>query len=84
MSKNFKFVELPNNKARNTIETIIDSLFFCDITLNFITGYIDEMNRLIMNQKKIAARYLKSWFCIDVIATVPFELIANMMNIDAG
>ena len=37
-----------------------------------------------MSQKKIAMKYGKSWFSIDVVATLPFELIAKVLNINAG
>ena len=74
-------------------ELIVDIMFFVDICMNFITGYIDKNNRLIMDPKSIALRYTsyfnliilkRSWFVVDVIATLPFELITNIFNNEAG
>ena len=66
------------------IDYIVDSLFACDILLNFRTGYFDERNTLVMDTKKITNRYMSGWFFIDVVATFPFELLALMFGIDAG
>jgi hypothetical protein len=36
-------------QTRNTFESLIDFIFAIDIALNFFTGYIDDMNILVMN-----------------------------------
>mmetsp|Transcript_65618 Transcript_65618/g.77128 ORF Transcript_65618/g.77128 Transcript_65618/m.77128 type:complete len:601 (-) Transcript_65618:70-1872(-) len=57
----------------------IDLWFVIDILLNFITQYksTDEHGNVVMLQDpmSVAARYLTSWFFIDVISLVPWELI---------
>ena len=50
------------------IETIVDGVFLIDIILSFLTAYYDEDNILIVDRRKIAKRYLKTWFIIDLIA----------------
>jgi hypothetical protein len=32
----------------------------------------------VKNHKKIAVRYLRSWFILDVVSTFPYEMIANL------
>jgi hypothetical protein len=66
------------------LESFIDIFFFCDIILNFFTGYIDENNKLIMNQKQIIKHYLSLWFWVDLLATLPFETILTLSGKDAG
>ena len=65
-------------------EYFVDSLFALDIIFNFRTGYLDSRNKLIMEPRPIAARYLRGWFIIDVLATFPFEIFAVIAGIDAG
>ena len=55
-------------------ETLVDIIFAIDIVLNFFTAY--EKNKTIeVRHKKIASRYFRGWFLIDVFATIPFQLI---------
>ena len=75
---------LESSVWRSTFETVVDILFAIDICLNLVTGYINEVNKLVMDSKLIAKRYIKSWFFIDIFATLPFEVIASVFNIDAG
>eukprot|EP00444_Apocalathium_aciculiferum_P033064 CAMPEP_0183478936 /NCGR_PEP_ID=MMETSP0370-20130417/170784_1 /TAXON_ID=268820 /ORGANISM="Peridinium aciculiferum, Strain PAER-2" /LENGTH=229 /DNA_ID=CAMNT_0025671917 /DNA_START=34 /DNA_END=720 /DNA_ORIENTATION=+ len=54
---------------------IVSTLFWCaDMCLNFTTGYIDK-DRLVMNRGLSVRRYLHFWFWIDLVATIPFDLI---------
>ena len=55
----------------------IDFFFFIDILVNFNSAYIDESYEVIDNRKKIAHSYLVSWFIIDFLSIVPFELIVT-------
>ena len=50
------------------METIIDSLFFIDLFVNFLTAYYEEDHKLIVQGSKIAKKYLKGWFLIDIVA----------------
>lgn len=55
-------------------ELIIDSFFTVDILLNFNTGFYRN-GILIMSRRMIILEYLKSWFVIDLISTIPYSLI---------
>ena len=57
------------------IDSIVDFFFFCDLVLNFFFAYYDEDEELIFDRIKIAKRYLKTWFIIDLIAIIPFNFI---------
>ena len=56
---------------------IIDLLFTADLILNFFFAYYDKNGELVYNRKKIAYRYLLSWFIIDFIAIIPFDIFFN-------
>lgn len=62
--------------ALNVINRLIDVAFAIDIILNFISGYY-EKDRLETSFGRIAAHYLRGWFLLDVVTTVPFDLILN-------
>ena len=42
--------------------------------INFITGYY-EKSVLVLDCKKISLNYLKTWFIIDFISSIPFSLL---------
>ncbi|KAL7551021.1 hypothetical protein ACHAWF_014220 [Thalassiosira exigua] len=57
-------------------ESVIDLLFAMDIALNFLTAYNDsETGILISHPKLIALRYIKGFFFVDLISTIPFGYI---------
>lgn len=49
-------------------------MFFIDIILNFFSAYYEKFV-LIDKRTKIACKYLKSWFLIDLVCIIPFNLI---------
>lgn len=55
-------------------DIIITLIFVVDIYVNFNLVY-QEKRHLITDRKLIRNRYLKGWFGIDLIATIPFALI---------
>jgi len=52
----------------------ITIFFTVDIVLNFQTGFI-QGDRTIMHRRAIAKNYFAFWFWVDLVATVPFDLI---------
>ena len=54
---------------------IVDSMFILDIIITFNSAYIDEADQLVTERKKIAVKYLKSWFFVDLISSFPFEIL---------
>ena len=57
------------------IDYLVDVVFIADIVLTFRTTFFDQENELVLDKKIIARNYMKFWFPIDVVATVPFELL---------
>ena len=55
-------------------DRLVDAIFIIDIFLNFITGYA-EGSVVVLDPKKIALAYLKSFFFIDVVSGFPLDLI---------
>lgn len=64
-------------------DTFFDLIFITDIVLNFLTAYEDENGELVTEKKKIFKTYIKSWFIIDLISSIPITLISRFLN-DSG
>jgi len=47
-------------------------IFLCDMLINFNTGLIREDN-YIYSRREIAKDYLKGWFWLDMITSIPFD-----------
>jgi len=52
-----------------------DFIFIVDIGLQFFFVEEDVNGEIIVDIKKLAVSYLKSWFAIDMIASIPVSLI---------
>ncbi|KAM9570478.1 potassium/sodium hyperpolarization-activated cyclic nucleotide-gated channel 1-like [Salvelinus alpinus] len=55
---------------------ISDTLFLIDLVLNFRTGIVKEDNtEIILDPQTIKIKYLKSWFVVDFISSIPVDYI---------
>ena len=46
--------------------------------MNFISGYdIPELGLVEVNWRKIATKYLKSWFILDIVTVFPFQILED-------
>ncbi|KAI8916565.1 hypothetical protein DFJ77DRAFT_483323 [Powellomyces hirtus] len=62
------------------INRVVDLIFFFDMGVQIRTPYRDEQTgRLVRDGKSILMRYLKSWFLIDLLSVIPFEML-NMFS----
>jgi len=63
------------NGAWTIYDIIIELSFIADIIVSFFTAY--EMSDSVLNTDKnhISARYLKSWFVLDVISGLPVSML---------
>lgn len=53
----------------------IDVFFAIDIIINFNTALVDDDFKVIDSRWEIATTYLRSWFLVDLVSIIPFELI---------
>eukprot|EP00638_Chattonella_subsalsa_P017852 CAMPEP_0117892812 /NCGR_PEP_ID=MMETSP0950-20121206/24911_1 /TAXON_ID=44440 /ORGANISM="Chattonella subsalsa, Strain CCMP2191" /LENGTH=931 /DNA_ID=CAMNT_0005752867 /DNA_START=1 /DNA_END=2795 /DNA_ORIENTATION=+ len=71
-------VYLPHPGA--IVSLLVDFFFFLDIAITFRTAYVDNQE-LVVDTRKIAIRYLKSWFMLDLITSIPVEPILSAFKI---
>ena len=74
------FFDETETKNTLVIRLISDLWFIVDIYLNFRTGILTNSNHVdsdvIMEKPQIRMKYLKGWFFIDFIASVPWDIFA--------
>ncbi|XP_022749182.1 potassium channel AKT2/3-like [Durio zibethinus] len=62
-------------------DNIVDLFFAVDIVLTFFVAYIDSRTQLLVrDSKKIAVRYISTWFLMDVASTIPFEALGYLFT----
>lgn len=61
--------------AAYTFELVIDCLFLVDVIINFRTGIHDEDGKVRLEPLVVAKSYLKGWFWVDMISSIPFGSI---------
>jgi hypothetical protein len=59
------------------MDLFIDIFFMCDVCFNFITGYYSDGDEdiVVMYGPMIGKRYLMGWFSMDVLASLPLDLM---------
>ncbi|XP_037031738.1 potassium voltage-gated channel subfamily H member 8 isoform X6 [Bradysia coprophila] len=59
-----------------------DTIFLIDIVVNFRTGIMQQDNaeQVILDPKLIAQNYLKTWFFLDLISSIPLDYIFLIFN----
>ena len=66
--------DLPNDAPEWVYsDWIVDAFFLVDILVNFRTCYFDDRHVLITTGREIVQRYLRTWFIIDVLSTIPID-----------
>ena len=60
------------------IEATMEILFIFDIPINFLTAYVNKEELLVRNKNLIAIHYLKKWFTLDVISSIPTTIILDL------
>jgi len=66
----------PMPQALQNVGHCITIFFTVDILLNFHTGYVSG-DQIIMKRSLVVINYMKFWFWVDLVATIPFHLIAE-------
>jgi len=63
-----------------SVDLAVDIIFMADVVMNFNLSYRPYANAdLITDRKKIAINYLKCWFWIDLVSSVPFDLLSEQL-----
>ncbi|KAF9603585.1 hypothetical protein IFM89_037084 [Coptis chinensis] len=62
-------------------DSVVDLFFAIDIVLTFFVAYIDPRTQLLIRDpRKVARRYLSTWFVMDLASTLPFEALGYLLT----
>ncbi|XP_070577812.1 voltage-gated delayed rectifier potassium channel KCNH1-like isoform X2 [Ptychodera flava] len=85
-------VAVPFNVAFNTksmedyaiivVDGIVDIVFFIDVILNFHTTFVGPGGEVVSDPKIIRMNYLKTWFVIDLLSCLPYDVINAFNDVD--
>lgn len=64
------------------IDSMVDVVFFVDIVLNFHTTFVGPSGEVISDPKIIRMNYLKSWFVIDLLSCLPYDVFNAFQYVD--
>ena len=67
---------------RNIINYFMDLVYIIDLILSFFRPYYNFEDQLVYNNNKIIFHYLSSYFVIDLICSIPFYSIFNIIYND--
>ncbi|XP_023187178.1 potassium/sodium hyperpolarization-activated cyclic nucleotide-gated channel 2-like [Xiphophorus maculatus] len=60
---------------------VSDTLFMVDLVLNFRTGIMKEdSTEIILDPRAIRQKYLKTWFLVDFVSSIPVDYIFLMVD----
>nr|XP_039268573.1 potassium voltage-gated channel subfamily H member 1-like [Styela clava] len=65
-------------------DSMVDLIFLIDIVLNFHTTFVGPGGEVISDPKVIRMNYLKSWFVIDLLSCLPYDLVNFFTSNDNG
>ncbi|ELU12909.1 hypothetical protein CAPTEDRAFT_198709 [Capitella teleta] len=64
------------------VDSIVDVVFFIDIILNFHTTFVGPSGEVVSDPKVIRMNYLKSWFVIDLLSCLPYDVFNAFQHVD--
>lgn len=77
--------------SRNYLNKLEHFVFFinvyliCNCFLNFFTGYVDtKTGEVIIDQKVIIKRYIRTFFIFDILGSLPYLQLAKLFAITNG
>ncbi|XP_073427057.1 voltage-gated delayed rectifier potassium channel KCNH5 [Dendrobates tinctorius] len=81
---NVSFKTKQYNIAWLVLDSVVDVIFLVDIVLNFHTTFVGPGGEVISDPKLIRMNYLKTWFVIDLLSCLPYDIINAFENVDEG
>ncbi|XP_057684454.1 potassium/sodium hyperpolarization-activated cyclic nucleotide-gated channel 2-like [Corythoichthys intestinalis] len=77
------FFEDQNTIPWITFNMLSDTLFLMDLVFNFRTGIQGEDSHIVLDPKCIRLHYLRSWFLVDFISSIPVDYIFLVVDLES-
>jgi hypothetical protein len=62
------------------LDVMVDVAYYMDVVLSFMTAYYDKKGNLVREPTKIARRYLRGSFAIDVASSLPLDRLLELLE----
>ncbi|KAM3602701.1 uncharacterized protein V6R79_009302 [Siganus canaliculatus] len=79
---NVSFKTKHNNLPWLVLDSVVDVIFLIDIVLNFHTTFVGPAGEVISDARLIRMNYMKTWFVIDLLSCLPYDIINAFENVD--
>ncbi|VAI53884.1 unnamed protein product [Triticum turgidum subsp. durum] len=75
------FMDGSPKRGLEVADMVVDIFFTVDIVLTFFVAYIDSRTQLLVrDRRRIAFRYLSTFFIMDVASTIPFQGLSYLVH----
>jgi len=64
------------------LDSVVDVVFFVDIMLNFHTTFVGPGGEVVSDPRVIRDNYLRSWFMIDLLSCLPYDVFNIFEHVD--
>ncbi|XP_076265799.1 eag-like K[+] channel isoform X3 [Rhynchophorus ferrugineus] len=81
---NASFLRPESERPSVIMDVFVEALFFIDILLNFRTTFLNKKGEVVSDWKSISLNYLKTWFLVDFLAALPFDLLYALYGEESG
>ena len=72
----YVYETLTESQNYEIIDTTITFIFIFDVLVAFNTSYIDVTGEDVTDRRKIARKYIRGDFPIDLLSSIPYKLIS--------
>lgn len=62
------------------MDVVVDMAYYVDIVLSFFTPYYDKRGNLVRETSRIARRYVRGSFAIDLLSSLPLDRIFDILE----
>ncbi len=71
--------DIASTDAWIALDLMADTIFFVDMCITFNTGYFADAAEdiLVTDRRRITLHYLRGWFFIDLVSTLPFDYLVS-------
>ena len=77
------FFKEENSPPWIVFNVLSDTFFLMDLVLNFRTGIVvEEGAEILLAPRAIRTRYLRTWFLVDLISSIPVDYIFLVVELE--
>ncbi|KAK3281617.1 hypothetical protein CYMTET_10599 [Cymbomonas tetramitiformis] len=75
---------IPDSSVFDDSNLAVTFYFTLDILRNFNKGFYDARGNFVKDRKRIAVKYLTTWFLVDIISVFPFKALSAYLLFDGS